>query len=239
MGSKSVAPQEKLWVPSQLYGTVPTVGLIARVYLILSIHFDVGIISFVLRCKSCSASFWISFGGNCSVCSHKFACPWERSSETCVATLVNPPLNFFNQLGVQGQKGNWWPWLWQFWLLLKDSWSTTAWRSFGLCLSFYRCWIRVIAVKWLAQSLLPLGRFSPPSTPLAEFYFSPRCFHSPFHTQLLDHAFLCGLTICSCICVTHPTAGSLTKETTSEDLCLSQYVNPNISIDKKGYPAVI
>lgn len=24
--------------------------------------------------------------------------------------LVSPSLHFFNQLGIQGQNGNWWPW---------------------------------------------------------------------------------------------------------------------------------
>lgn len=55
-------------VQSQLYGTGPVVGFMARVYFSLSYSFQHGYFLIHLMKRNRSASVWISFRGTCSVC---------------------------------------------------------------------------------------------------------------------------------------------------------------------------
>lgn len=63
----------KLGVSFQLYGTVPGVGFMAKVYCSLSYPFWCGIFLIHSMCKSHSACSWICFQGNCSMCNCRFS----------------------------------------------------------------------------------------------------------------------------------------------------------------------
>lgn len=69
LGSNPSLLRRELGVPSRPYVAVPEVCLMARVRLGLSYTFYVGFSLIHTICRSRLASFWISFGGNCSVCS--------------------------------------------------------------------------------------------------------------------------------------------------------------------------
>lgn len=62
------------------------------------------------------------------------------------------------------------------------------------------------------------GRFSAPFTPLSFFFVLPQ--------HLLHTAAGPYILVCIHVSVTHPTVGSLRKETTSEDMYLPQYEDP-------------
>lgn len=62
-----------VWIPSQLYITVPGLGFVVRVCLSLSYLFPCGYFFVHLICTSHWASFGISFRGNCPMCSSWFS----------------------------------------------------------------------------------------------------------------------------------------------------------------------
>lgn len=57
----------ELWIPSQLYVAMPGVGLWWDCVSSSPTYFDVVFFSFALLCRWPSATFWISFRGNCFV----------------------------------------------------------------------------------------------------------------------------------------------------------------------------
>ena len=91
--------RKELGVNSWLYGAGPGVGFMARVCLSLSYVFPYGYFLICLMCRSLSASFWISFRGNHSVCSCTFGVSVGGGEFTYVTILVDPYFKLFYPFG--------------------------------------------------------------------------------------------------------------------------------------------
>lgn len=98
VGSKLLARQERsleLQVPSRLHVSVPETHSLHCGYILISLIY-----------RNCSASFWISFSRNCSVCSRGFSL---STGVGCLPSWTGILLHCLNVLPVceliQGERG--------------------------------------------------------------------------------------------------------------------------------------
>ena len=109
VGSKLLTRQERsleLQVPSRLHVSVPGMGFMVRLPLSLFYPLHCGYIFISLIYRNCSASFWISFSRNCSVCSQGFSL---SIGVGCLLSWTGILLHCLNVLPVceliQGERG--------------------------------------------------------------------------------------------------------------------------------------